>query len=73
MYKVWKIYRDKAKRLTRPTIVSIVEAITIPTTTIQQAIATTTIRPIPTTISGRVSHSNTISDYVFYGIHAVKY
>ena len=73
MAKIINKNRDKAKRLTRPTIVSIVEAITIQQTTIPQAIVATTIRPISTTISGRVSHSNTISDYVFYGIHAVKY
>lgn len=40
--------------------------------TLGQIIATTTIRTIRTPTMALGPHSNTISDYVFYGIHTVK-
>ena len=62
------------KRPTTPTIEFLGEAITtIRIALIQgQTIATTTIPTIRTATMVHVPHSNTVSDYVFYGIHTVK-
>lgn len=59
------------KGIAIPTIlVPIGEAIS--TTTTMLPTGTTTIRTTATTTILPAFHSNTISDYVFYGIHTVK-
>ena len=56
----------------RTILTSIVGAITTTiTTTIQQVTVTTTMA-MPTATIPSVSHSNTIPDYIFYGIYTVK-
>lgn len=67
-------YWDKSK-LPTPTIRAAIEEAIITTmvTTIRLLIVTTTIRPIRTTTSVSVLHSNINSDYMFYGIYTVKY
>lgn len=66
--------QGQIKRPTIPTIELNAGAITtipIPLTR-GQTIATTTILTIATPTMAVGPHSNTISDYVFYGIHTVK-
>lgn len=66
-------FRDKSKPLTPTIRVLIVVAITTTMApTIQPLTATTTIRPTATTTMVSAPHSNTVSDYMFYGIYTVK-
>ena len=62
--------RDKSETLTTTTIRLLIgEAIT--TIAIQLQTVTTTMA-MPTATIPSVSHSNTIPDYIFYGIYTVK-
>ena len=65
--------RDKLELPTLTTLVLIGEAITITMAlTIQLLTATTTIRQTATITMVLGFHSNTILDYIFYGIYTVK-